>query len=145
VYVSRLADAVGKTLSRPVGQGELVPVGALSEAAAQTTVTVPLGSGAAPDLRKGERIALWVSTSACTSVVLLPDVTVQAVRTDQGGSFGGGSGEQDVVISVPPRLADRVVQALALDAVQVRAGVLLGPARRASELADLASCAAPPR
>ncbi len=145
VYLSHVDDAVGKQLSRAVSAGELVPVGALARPAAQTTVTVPLAAGAAPDLRKGQRIELWVSTSTCSSLVLLTDVTVQAVRADPDGSFSAGSGGQDVVISVAPTLADRVIQALALDGAQIRAGVLVGagPETRSGsvpQLPDLAPC-----
>jgi hypothetical protein len=150
VYLSALEDVVGKQLSRGVSEGELIPAAALGTLIAQTTITVPLETAAAPELRKGERIELWVSTSACRSLVLLPQVTVQAVRNDASGTFDPSSGEQDVVISVPPDLADRVMQALALDQAQLRAGVLVGPARdRTSSgttgLPDLAPCAGAPR
>lgn len=138
-YLADLAGAVGKQLTRPVLTGELVPRGALDAAAAQTTVTVPLGSGAAPDLHKGDRIELWLSTAACPSVVLLPDVTVQAVRADDS-SLADGSGAQDVVINVVPLLADRVVQALAFDEARLRAGVLTGPLHSPSALPDISTC-----
>lgn len=146
-YLDRIEDAVGKQLSRPVAAGELVPARALAAVDAQTTVTVPLGAGAAPELRKGERIELWVSADGCAATVLLPDVTVQSVRTDSGG-FGTGSGGQDVVVSVAPPLADRVVDALALDNVQLRAGVLTGPAPKIpapSALPDVRTCTASAR
>lgn len=140
-YLRRVADAVGKQLNRPVAAGELLPVAAVGRPAPRTTVTVPLASGTAPDLRKGQRIEIWVSTKTCTSVVVLPDVTVQAVHTDSGGSFGSRDAAQDVVISVAPDLADRVVSALALEEATVRAGVLIGPAARSTaELADLSTC-----
>src|SRR5213078_3436670 len=73
VYLSHPDDAVGKRLSRAVSAGELLPAAALANLPARTTVTVPIGPGSAPDLRKGERIELWVSTSTCSSLVLLPD------------------------------------------------------------------------
>lgn len=150
VYVSRVQDALGKQLSRPVSAGELVPVGALGGVIAQTTVTIPLPAAAAPELHKGQRIELWVSTSSCPSLVLLPDVAVQGVHADADGAFGSGSGGQDVVISVAPDLADRVMQALALDEAQLRAGVLVGTGRdqrsgSTPELPDLASCVSPTR
>jgi hypothetical protein len=149
VYVSQLEDAVGKQLSRAVSAGELIPAGALGNTVAQTTVTVPLAAAAAPDLRKGQRIELWVSTSSCSSLVLLPDVTVQAVHADEDSAFSTGSGEQDVVISVAPDLADRVMQALALDEAQLRAGILVGGQETRSGgdpiLPDLTPCAGAPR
>jgi hypothetical protein len=149
VYLAHLDDVVGKRLARAVSSGELVPADAVARLAAQTTVTVPLESGTAPDLRKGQRIELWVSSATCRSVVLLPDVTVQAVHADSGGSFSSGDGGQDVVISVAPPLADRVIQALALDQAQLRAGVLIGPsaASRGADApvpADLSACASTP-
>lgn len=150
VYVSQLQDAVGKQLSRAVSAGELIPAGALGNAIAQTTITVPLAAAAAPDLRKGQRIELWVSTTSCSSLVLLPEVTVQDVHADEDSTFGTGSGAQDVVISVAPDLADRVMQALALDEAQLRAGVLVGPGRESraageTGLPDLSPCASAPR
>lgn len=145
VYLTSVDDAVGKRLSRAVSAGELVPIGALGTVPAQTTVTVPLAAGAAPDLHKGQRIELWVSSSSCSSLVLLPDVTVQSAHGDPDATFGNGSGGQDVVISVPPDLADRVIQALALDQVQLRAGVLVGAgpdtgSGASQDLPDLTAC-----
>jgi hypothetical protein len=147
VYLSTLNDAVGKQLDRPVSAGELVPANAVAPTAPRTTLTVPLAAGAAPDLRAGQRIEVWVSTATCSSVVLLPDVTVQGVHADAGGSFTSGTGGLDVVISVRPAVADRVVAALALEDRQLRAGVLVGatptPSRAApdsAQLPDLSSC-----
>lgn len=146
VYLAHLEDVVGKRLSRAISSGELVPSDAVGELPAQTTVTVPLESGAAPDLRPGQRIELWVSAAACDSVVLLPDVAVQAVHTDTGGSFSSGDGGQNVVISVSPELADRVISALALEDAKLHAGILVGPSgggRAEASLVDLSSCASP--
>jgi SAF domain len=146
VYLSDVQDAVGRQLSRAVSAGELVPAGALASVMAQTTVTIPLAAAAAPDLHKGQRIELWVSTKSCSSLVLLPDVTIQSVHADSSGAFGSSGDGQDVAISVAPVLADRVMQALALPDVQVRAGVLVGPgpdsrSAAARPLPELASCA----
>jgi hypothetical protein len=143
VYASGPGDLVGRRLSRPVSAGELVPLAALDSVTTHTTVTVPLAAAAAPDLRKGQRIELWVSVGKCPALVLLPDVTVQAVRTDST-AFGIGTEGQDVTISVAPTLAERVVAALALDDAQLRAGILTGD--RAEEpptpLTDVGSCVA---
>ena len=143
IYASGPDDLVGQRLSRPVAAGELVPLAAVDSGAANATVTVPLEAAAAPDLRKGQRIELWVSVGKCPALVLLPDVTVQAVRTDNG-AFGSGIGGQDVTITVEPPLADRVVAALAMDDAQLRAGILNGtvPEDPPAGLADLAPCTA---
>lgn len=126
VYLRRVQDAIGKSLDRRVSKDELLPAGSVEKVTARTTVALPLASGTAPRLHDGERIELWVSTKSCAAVVLLPDVTVQDVRTTDDGSFGSGSGEQDIVISVTPALSRRVVAALAIDGAQIRAGVLVG-------------------
>ncbi|HEU5267174.1 MAG TPA: SAF domain-containing protein [Jatrophihabitans sp.] len=154
VYLTATHDAVGRKLSRPVRRGELLAAGAVTTVGSQTTLTVPLAAGAAPQLRTGQRIKVWVSTSTCSSLVLLRDVTVQSVHSDDAGSFGASSGGQNVVISVDPAVADRVIAALALDGAKLRAGVLVGasPAPtdapgsgNASPLPDLAACASPSR
>jgi hypothetical protein len=156
VYLARVDDAVGRTLDRAVTSGELVPAAAVASARPGTTVTVPFAAGAAPDLRTGQRIKVWVSSSSCASVVLLPDVTVQSVRKGNG-SLSSTSDGQDVVIAVQPDQADRVIAALAIDGAQIRAGVLVGegPSAASSSAApspvagqlpsDLAACASPAR
>lgn len=126
VYLDDVDLAVGRSLDRAVAKGELVPAAAIEEVKARTRVTVPLASGAAPRLHDGERVELWVSTSTCASVVLLPDVTIQDVRTESDATFGDGSAGQEIVISVDPVLAGRVIGALGIDGGQIRAGVLVG-------------------
>ncbi len=125
-YLTHVGDAIGKSLDRRVSRDELVPAAAIAEVTARTTVTLPLAAGAAPRLRDGQRIEVWISTKSCAAVVLLDNVTVQDVRSDSDGSFGNGSGGQDVVISVAPALSHRVVAALAIQDAQIRAGVLVG-------------------
>ena len=46
----------------PLGSGELVPAAAVAAAPARTTVTIPFGADSAPELRRGERIVVWLST-----------------------------------------------------------------------------------
>jgi hypothetical protein len=140
-YLAERASAVGRALARPVGAGELVPAAALQVTPPLTTVAVPLAAGAAPELHAGQRIELWLSTSACPSVVLLPDVAVQRVSAGDA-ALGSGTG-QDVVVSVPPALAERVIIALAADKAVLRAGVLTGAgagAPAAGPLPDLTDC-----
>lgn len=142
-YADTVADVVGKTLSRPVSGGELVPVAALGAGPARTTIAVPLDGAAAPELRRGDRIEVWLSVGRCTAAVLLPQVTVQAARAGTG-AFGSGAPGQDVIVSVSPELAERVVAALALDDARLRAGILTGAATAAepaAPLPDLRDCA----
>jgi hypothetical protein len=127
VYVASLAAVIGHQLNRPVARGELVPDAVLGVAVASTTIAVPLTADAAPPLTPGQRIRVWLSTKSCQSVVVLNDVTVQAVRDLTATSFSS-SGGQSVTISVEPALADRVVGALARDGATIRAGLITGPA-----------------
>lgn len=143
VYLSAVGKAIGRTLTRSVSKDELLPVGAVSEQAAGTRVTIPFASGNAPELRTGQRIQVWVSTSRCASVILLPDVTVQSVRSG-GGSFDNGSGGQNVVVTVRPAQADRVIAALGIEDAQIRAGVLVGPKRDTPSASSTPAPAASP-
>jgi hypothetical protein len=143
VYLRDADKAIGRVLARPLGKGELVPRGALATAPARTTVSVPFAAGAAPSLERGQRIVVWLSTKTCPSAVLLPDVTVQDVRSGDAGALAPGGG-QDVVLSVPQELAQRVVGALALDGATIRAGVLTGTRAAApTTLPGLDSCGTP--
>lgn len=145
VYLTSVADAVGHQLAHAVARGELLPAAAISDVPAQTALTLQLPAGAAPDLHAGQRIEVWVSTGNCSSVVLLPDVTVQSVRTDGDDSFGTASGAQVAVVSVSSAVASRVVSAQSIDGVQIRAGVLVGgdvQPSAARSLPDLAPCLA---
>ena len=143
VYVTDPARAVGKVLGRPLSAGELLPATVLGTAAGQTTLSVPLAGDAAPRLSRGQRIVVWLSTKACPSLVLLSDVTVQQVHATDPGTFASGGSGQNVVLSVPPEVADRVVSALAIDDATLRAGVLTGAPRSGETApADVDSCAA---
>ena len=70
--------------------------------------------------------------------MLLPDATVQDVSTS-GGSFSSSDG-QNVTLSLPPALADRVVTALAVDGGTLRAGILSGPRHGTADLPTLDGC-----
>ena len=139
VYLAGDTDVIGKQLNRPLGKGELIPATALGAPAQATTISVPLQARYAPRLQRGERVEVWLSTPTCASVVLLSDVTVQAVHAGSD-AIGAGTG-QDVALSVSPQLADRVVAALADKDAVIRAGVLTGavPAA-ATELPPLDGC-----
>jgi hypothetical protein len=144
IYLADSGDVAGKQLNRPLARGELLPAAALGRPPSLTTLTVPLNGDAAPALGRGQRVEIWLATKACAaSVVLLGDVTVQGVRASTGSSFSS-SGGQNVVVSVPPALAGRVVAALALDGAIIRAGILTGPAQPAAndELPALDACPA---
>jgi hypothetical protein len=141
-YLTAGTPIDGKRLARPIARGELLPAAALQAIPALTTVTVPLATGQAPRLSTGQRIELWISTKRCPSAVLLYDVTVQAVQSIDPNALASDA-DQSVTLSLPPEQANRVVTALAIEDVTVRAGVLSGPDITGS-LPDLSTCAAAP-
>jgi hypothetical protein len=143
LYLAGDADILGRQLNRALASGELLPAAALGTADALTTVTVPFTADNAPVLSPGQRVEIWLSTKTCASVVLLADVTVQDLHDATGGSFSS-SGGQNVVLSIAPDLAGRVVGALARDGATIRAGILTGPAPAAANdaLPDLDACPA---
>jgi hypothetical protein len=142
VYLADQDKAVGRQLNRPLGKGELIPANALARPAESTTISIPLQARDAPQLRRGERVEIWLSTPACSSVVLLSDVTVQDVHAGSD-AIGAGVG-QDVVLTVSPQLADRAVAALADKDAVIRAGVLTGTPEQdvATNLPSLTGCLA---
>lgn len=143
-YVTVSNDAVGRTLTRPLSAGELLPRTAV-RAASTTDTTVPISVRPenAPELARGQRIGVWVSTTYCQAVLVLGDVAVQSVR-DAGSGLSATSFE-GVVVRVSQPLAARVFSALGIEGAVIRIGVLSGPPNlRANDaLPSLATCKRP--
>lgn len=143
VKVGDRRKLIGLTVNRQLNAHELLPGSALSATSPGTMVSVPLPSGDAPPVARGQRVRLWLSTKSCQARVVLADVAVQDVSSTGGGTFGNGGG-QTLALRVSPADASRVVQALGLDSAVVRAAVLTGPLdQRVAAQASLTSCAAP--
>lgn len=146
-YLNGASTVSGRILLRDVGDGELLPAAALGSANPdETSLTVPVKPENAPDLERGQRVAIWVSTPYCRAVAVLADVTIQGVREAGTGALSAAS-EASLVIRVSRPLAQRVVTALGLDGATVRIGVVTGTdaAEANMSLPDLATCAAPER
>lgn len=142
-YLPSTDRAVGKVLTRPLTSGELLPAAALGTQPRATTVTIPFGADAAPQLHRGQRVVVWLSTPSCPNLVLLPDVVVQDVHAADASTFAGPGAGQDAVLTIAPPLAERVVAALAIEKAAIRAGVLSGaPQDPAASLPDLGGCTA---
>jgi hypothetical protein len=137
-YVSAAQDLVGRIAVRDLGAGELVTQLSVDDAAASTTVTIPVAAVNTPPLVRGQRIAVWVSTDACQGAVVLRDAAVQGIADDRGG-FSAAS-QIAVVVRVEADLALRVVQALDLPNAVIRVGLIEGAAAPTGELPDLAPC-----
>ncbi len=134
----------GQALAAPVRAGELVPRSAVRPASAGTTVTIPVRPENAPDLQRGERVTVWVSTRYCQAAVVIADVPVQQVRDGSKGALSADAAVS-VVVRLSPELASRVVSAVGLPDVVIRIGVVTGGSdpHANDALPDLAACQAP--
>lgn len=134
----------GQALAAPIRAGELVPRSAVQTASAGTTVTIPVRPENAPDLQRGQRITVWVSTRFCQAAVVIADVPVQQVRDGSKGALTADAAVS-VVVRLSPELAARVVSAVGLPDVVIRIGVVSGRAddHANDALPDLAGCQAP--
>jgi hypothetical protein len=142
-YFAVGSNVSGKVLRHDVTRGELLAVGAVAAASPdETSLTVPVKPENAPELERGQRVAIWVSTPHCQAVAVLNDVAVQAVREAGSGALSAASSES-LVIRVSRPLAQRVVTALGLDGATIRVGVVTGSASEQNEssLPDLSVCA----
>jgi hypothetical protein len=126
LYVPGDTSVVGQTLTLALRGGELVPRSALgSTSTDQTTLTIPVRPENAPEVKRGQRIAVWVSTQYCQAVLVVGDVVVQDVRQAGTGALSAAS-DESLVVRAPAELAQRVITALGLDGVTIRVGVLGG-------------------
>jgi hypothetical protein len=142
-YLVVASSINGKVLRHDVSRGELLAVGAVGTAGPdETSLTVPVKPENAPQLERGQRVAIWVSTQHCQAVPVLNDVALQAVREAGSGALSAASSES-LVIRVSRPLAQRVVTALGLDGATIRVGVVTGSVSEAGEtsLPDLGVCA----
>ncbi len=104
-------------VDRVVGQGELVPAGAVVSAVDQRTVVVPSGTQIPSGVAPGRAVELWFTPQAdrdqTSSPQLVADsLTVREVVTDASflaSQFGG------VEVIVPPDVLPDVLAAMASD------------------------------
>lgn len=104
----------GRTLTRDVGRGELLPARALAARPCGSEVSIPVTTQhAPPSIRKGVRIDVFATAEgdegATTQV--LQDATVQAVLKPQGGILSANS-EWSVIVRVSEDDAASVVRAV---------------------------------
>jgi SAF domain len=147
LYVPAGTSVVGQTLARSLRSGELLARSAVGPTPnTETTLTVPVRPENAPDVKRGQRIAVWVSTQYCQAVLVIGDVVVQDVRQAGTGALSAAS-DESLVVRAPAALAQRVVTALGLEGATLRVGVLGGSAslRANDDLPTLTTCLAPSR
>ena len=120
------------------------PVAVGATPSTQTTLTIPVRPENAPEVKRGQRIAVWVSTQYCQAVLVIGDVVVQDVRQAGTGALSAAS-DESLVVRAPAALAQRVVTALGLEGATLRVGVLGGSASSGAndDLPALGTCLAP--
>ena len=139
-YLGTEVAVAGRTVRRSLYAGQLLAAAELADPEPGVTVTIPMHPENAPQIRRGERITLWLSTKSCRGLVLLSGVPVQGVEKVAGSAFGSAAGSL-LVVRVSADDARRVVSSLDLDGAVLRAGVL-SPAEQPEPQSDaLSSCA----
>jgi len=143
-YVASSVAVAGRTVRRSLRAGELLPSGEIADPEPGVTVTIPIPTGNAPGISRGERITLWLSTKTCRGVVLLSGVPVQSADKVSGSAFGSATGSL-LVVRVSASDAKRVVSSLDLEGAVLRAGVLSPAEQPEPQTAELGGCAGAPR
>lgn len=117
-YLRASAPLAGRTLTRPVGAGELLPRAAVTNSPAGRLISLPVPLLHAPDsLRHGQLIDVYATTKSTTGGAtsstqrVLAGVPVQAVRLPRSGLSSTGA-EYAVLVRVPPELVTRLVAAI---------------------------------
>lgn len=139
-YLASDVAVAGRTVRRSLRAGELLAVAEMSDPEPGVTVTIPMQPENAPQISRGERITLWLSTKTCRGVVLLSGVPVQSAEKVSGSAFGSTTGSL-LVVRVSAADAKRVVSSLDLEGAVLRAGVLSAAEQPEPQSAALASCA----
>jgi hypothetical protein len=139
-YLHADVAVAGRTVHRSLRAGELLAAAELADPEPGVTVTVPMRPENAPEISRGERITLWLSTKTCRGLVLLSGVPVQSADRVTGSAFGSTAGSL-LVVRVSAADAKRVVSSLDLEGAVLRAGVLSPGEQPEAPSEALASCA----
>ena len=91
-YLASDVAVAGRTVRHALRAGELLAVAEVTDPEPGVTVTVPMQPENAPEISRGERITLWLSTKTCHAVVLLSGVPVQSAGKVSGSAFGSRRG-----------------------------------------------------
>jgi hypothetical protein len=128
-YLSTSTQPQGRTLSRAVRHGELVPRSVLDGAPAQVQLALPVQAGyVPPGLGRGSRVdvyALPATTGQAAQptdpgvVAVVRDATVQAVSGRSQGVLSAPTTTVQVVVSVPTDRAADVLAAVGGHALAV--------------------------
>lgn len=109
-YLAATSDPVGKTLSRDVSAGDLLPVGAIAEESDLVGLALSVPASNVPlTVSRGDRVSIYATTTpapgaqaAAPSTVLVVEAAAVADVSDRSqGALSVGSGELQVVVRVP--------------------------------------------
>lgn len=123
-YVGVVASPTGRTVSRRLAEGELLPVAAIGTVAPGVVVNIPVLPANAPSVARGQTVDVWAGGKGCGPERVLAGVPVQEVRSEGGPLSAGGSALQ-VVVRVGAAEAERVLAALSQE-VAIRLVVVEG-------------------
>ena len=138
-YLAVATSPTGRTVTRRLAEGELLPVAAVRMVPPAVVVNLPVPPANAPAVARGQSIDVWASSKDCPPERVLVAAPVQEVRTE-AGALSAGTGAQQVVVRVAAAEAERVLVALSREAT-IRLVVVEGdPPGRA---AATASCLRP--
>ena len=109
---------VGKALTIPLREGELLPVSALNVPTPGRVVVVPVAAERMPPgVAHGSRVDIYLSATASgaagqTTTQLAKNVTVQSATSPSGGALSGASSTVQLAVLVDPALAEEMVRKL---------------------------------
>ena len=121
-YLSTTVDPAGRTLSRAVGAGELLPLGALEETTELVQVALPVQSGwVPPALRRGQMVDVYAVADPAAGAAGVADGSVGLVVS--GAPVQSVTGRTEGVLSTPTTTVQVVVSVPAGSAPDLLASV----------------------
>lgn len=109
-YLAATTDPVGKTLSRDVSAGDLLPIAALAEDSALVGLALSVPASNVPlTVSRGDRVSIYATAApppgtqvASPSTALVVEAAAVADVSDRSqGALSVGSGQLQVVVKVP--------------------------------------------
>ena len=116
LYLGTRQSPTGRSVSRRLGRGELLPVAALRHPSPGVVVAIPVRPENAPAVSRGQSVDVWAGTKDCRPERVLAAAPVQEVRTDRVGALASSSGPLQVVVRVGAADAERLLVALGAEA-----------------------------
>jgi SAF domain-containing protein len=116
LYLRTTQAPTGRSVSRRLGRGELLPAEALRHPSPGVVVAIPVLPENAPAVSRGQSIDVWAGTKDCGPELVLAAAPVQEVRTDRVGALASSSGPLQVVVRVGAADVERLLAALGAEA-----------------------------